>query len=795
MDFETAHLISIPRLFMIRRTISLILSIALFLPLVSHAQLNPTLLSGPISNSSDILQFKISPDSQRIVYWGDQDTVGTNELYSVKLDGTGRVKLNLPIAVTEDVDDNFLISADSQRVVFRVLGSPDRLYSVPIEGGNAVQLDTSVLVDGPLHGTQAFEITADSSKVVFTADLVTRSSTELFVVAIGGGVAPTQLAPTFPGPAPFGRPAFRISADSSQVVFRASLSFSSPHELFSVPITGGAHVKLNDPLAVNGEIEAVDGYFITADSTRVIYLAEQDLPTSQELYSVPIAGGSPVKLNAVLDFNTDVVTYVVSPDSQTVVYQARLNGNTLTHFYGVSTTGGASTQLSADPVAGGGLSFLGGKGPNAQMLITPDSSKLVYWARIDDADTRELYSVALGGGASTRLNGALVAGGNVNALLSENNSFSRGYALSADGNRVYYFADQEVDGELHLYSVPVAGGAATRLTTTPLQSAIPPLLLEGSDSKNIIYLSDVDLDNAIEARGVRATGNPLADNFLFADIASFFIGSPDRQLRAALSGDAQTLVFLDKVSALPDALQLFAIGGTGDSDDDGVFDALDNCIDNLNTNQANNDNDALGDVCDPDDDNDMVDDINDAFPFDPSESVDTDGDMIGDNQDTNDDNDMHLDVNDNCPLIVNDDQLDTDSDNEGDACDADDDNDGVADGVDINSLNPTLCRDFDVDSCDDCSIGVDGFGPLDDFDVSNDGLDTNSDGQCNVSDPDDDGDSVLDNVDNCPLTVNPGQEDNNGFEDGMGEGDACEVRPDLCIPIKAKNRAIVQICF
>ena len=56
-----------------------------------------------------------------------------------------------------------------------------------------------------------------------------------------------------------------------------------------------------------------------------------------------------------------------------------------------------------------------------------------------------------------------------------------------------------------------------------------------------------------------------------------------------------------------------SVGGTGcdsgafesqDIDGDGSGDATDNCRSTLNAGQANNDGDAQGDACDPDDDND-----------------------------------------------------------------------------------------------------------------------------------------------------------------------------------------------
>ena len=117
---------------------------------------------------------------------------------------------------------------------------------------------------------------------------------------------------------------------------------------------------------------------------------------------------------------------------------------------------------------------------------------------------------------------------------------------------------------------------------------------------------------------------------------------------------------------------------TMDTDGDGVLDKADNCIAIKNPDQANFDEDAAGDACDADDDNDGVPDLQDAFPFDPDKTeiifVDTDNDGLEDDVD-------------NCPLKQNADQVDFDGDGEGDACDPDDDNDGVADEIDFAPLD------------------------------------------------------------------------------------------------------------
>ncbi|MEZ9236656.1 choice-of-anchor U domain-containing protein [Shewanella sp. 10N.286.52.A9] len=197
------------------------------------------------------------------------------------------------------------------------------------------------------------------------------------------------------------------------------------------------------------------------------------------------------------------------------------------------------------------------------------------------------------------------------------------------------------------------------------------------------------------------------------------------------------------------------------------------------------DGDGLTNSNDRDDDADGVEDISDAFPLDPTETLDSDNDGVGDNADAfpNDasetvdtDNDG---VGDNTDAFPNDASETVDSDNDGvgnnadafpnDASETvDSDNDGVGDNADAfpNDASETLDTDndgvgdnadaFPNDASETLDSDNDGVGdnadafPTDPTET----LDTDNDGIGNNADNDDDGDGVIDANDPNPLDPN-----------------------------------------
>ncbi|MCK5690574.1 thrombospondin type 3 repeat-containing protein, partial [Myxococcota bacterium] len=160
-----------------------------------------------------------------------------------------------------------------------------------------------------------------------------------------------------------------------------------------------------------------------------------------------------------------------------------------------------------------------------------------------------------------------------------------------------------------------------------------------------------------------------------------------------------------------------------DTDNDGVIDDSDNCVDLANVGQADTDADDVGDACDDDDDGDSVLDDADNCPLVANgDQADSDSDGLGDLCDGDLDGDEVIDLADNCPIIANPAQANNDGDESGDVCDDDDDDDGVPDTTDNCVFVANIDQvDTDGDSLGDaCDGDSDGNGILDTVDEAAD---------------------------------------------------------------------------
>ena len=470
-----------------------------------------TRLDGPLSAGSGVRDWKISSDSSTIVY-SAQDAA----LYSVPITGGTPVKLSGGGAPVE----SYRIAPDGAYVAYV---EADTLFSVSTTGGASVQLNGRLLNSGNC-GTGCnlrteFEITPDSSRVVYVAIQDHIHLMELYSVSIEGGTSQRLSANLT---ADFEVEDFKLSPDGSGLVYRTirTLFHEDIHdaELFWLPSMTDSPVKVDTigqfiftydfspdgkrllfqrgagPLlgsAPNLASVSLEENIYTPHDSRYVYELEISLDFKHAVYvkkaeryrsyydffAVPLDGGDPVLLGSPGYESGFDKPFAISPDGSRVVFRVDEETSGVNELYSISITGGTPTKLHERLNAD--RHVLSG------MQISPDSSRVVYVSDQDQDNLFELFSTPITGGPNTKLNSPLVQSGDV-----------KRWQISPDGSHVIYLADQESDGQEELYWVAITGGQPTKLNETVAPGGDVSQWEFSPDGSCVIYRADDELYTA-----------------------------------------------------------------------------------------------------------------------------------------------------------------------------------------------------------------------------------------------------------------------------------------------------------
>lgn len=397
-----------------------------------------TPLSGPLVAGGNVEAFEITADDAHVVYRADQELDGVFALYSVSLQGS-------PVSRQIDADGvgRFALTPDGAEVVFEAQaapGAPQQLYGAALSTAfPPVQLSAGMPAGG---GLVDFAPRPDSLGVVYTArqDSLT---VELYGVPIDGSSAPAKLNAALVEHGDVDGlidPAFRIDPTGQRIVYRADVEIDEVHELFGVPIDGGASVRLHAPLPPGPTGGSVGSFVLVPGSDEVLFHAVGDTMVATELYRVALAGGPDARINEPLASGSHVTSSVTvtTPDGRWVVYRTSGSGQA-NHLYAYDLQGsGPPVELADAGTPSGGIFAI---------TVTADSARVVFMMEGTDGVT-EIYSRLVDGSApAVQLSAVQVGNGD---------GF---YSLTRDGERVVYDGNHQSLEHRELFSVPVDGSA------------------------------------------------------------------------------------------------------------------------------------------------------------------------------------------------------------------------------------------------------------------------------------------------------------------------------------------------
>jgi Tol biopolymer transport system component len=327
-------------------------------------------------------------------------------------------------------------------------------------------------------GVLGITLSPDGTRMAFIADQDARGDFNLYLLDFAALGQWTRLGSLGAGAL---ETFARFSPDGSRLAFTAVDQNFANSQLYLVELaTPSVSVRLNPTLAVNGFVSTT-GFEFTPDGRHIVYAAAQER-SEVDLYLADLAApGAAVRLNPPAGSVGDTfeARFKLTPDGTRVVYFAVGDTPGMRELHMVSlATPGVATILNAP---------LQGQGDILDFNLSPDGRHVVYTADQETDFVAEAYLVDLDTpGLATKVNGPVQYG-----VI-----FAR---FTPDGSGITFFADEErAILEHDLYMVSVAD--PTQRTRLNAALAAGESVVDGY---------------AISADGSRATYTPQSTGSLF----------------------------------------------------------------------------------------------------------------------------------------------------------------------------------------------------------------------------------------------------------------------------------------
>ncbi|MEQ8272088.1 MAG: putative Ig domain-containing protein [Deltaproteobacteria bacterium] len=305
----------------------------------------PVLIGGatpPLDTGRDVSDsdFFWAPDSSGIVFHGDLDLGGVNELYYANTANAAApvpgVKIHAPLTGTQDCEDDVLWAPDASGVLFRcdiVTADQDELWFASFTGGAPTTTRVNNLGYGADNdvGFSDYAFNAQSTALFYIADETINGSEELWLVRVVAGVlqAPQRILPALTAGLSVSYAAWDPSG--TRIAFRADIDADDVFDLYIADVSATIPVLPTrvSNMPATGDLDASStpgfGFAWSNDGTRIAFVGDQDLDGVDMAYVADVSVPPPYTSRSISPMTTDgdfdVSQVYWSPDDSWIAFR------------------------------------------------------------------------------------------------------------------------------------------------------------------------------------------------------------------------------------------------------------------------------------------------------------------------------------------------------------------------------------------------------------------------------------------------------------------------------------------